>query len=69
MTIVEQLKEIVESKIGQLDRDGELQKLSDFYERKKKEGAVKKPRYTLPQLDTIGRDLIRKRRAKNAPGG
>ena len=59
MTLAEQVKEIVESKIGQLDCDGELRKLSDFYEQKKKEGVVKKPRYTLPQLDTIGRDFIR----------
>ena len=62
MTIVEQVKEVVEPKTGQLGRDGELQKLSDFYEQKKKEGAVKKPRYTLPRLGTIGRGLIRKRR-------
>lgn len=59
MTLAEQVKEIVESKTVHLGRDGELQKLLDFYEQKKKEGAVKKPRYTLPQLDTIGRDLIR----------
>lgn len=62
MTLTKQVEEIVESNTSQQGRDGELQKLADFYEQKKKEGVVKKPRYTLPQLDTIGRELIREDR-------
>lgn len=39
------------------EKDSGFQLLSDFYETKKKEGAVVKQEYKLPPLDTIGRSF------------
>jgi len=49
-------KKVREAIVMESDRP-DYQHLREFYEQKKKEGAVIKPEYTLPPIDTVGRSF------------
>ena len=53
MAIQKRIQRVLAKKVANAD----LKKLSEFYEQMKKSGAVLKKGYTLPPLDTIGREL------------
>ncbi len=53
MAIQKRIQRVLAKKVANAD----LKKLSEFYEQMKKNGAVLKKGYTLPPLDTIGREL------------
>ena len=66
MSLTSEIEEVIAEKSRSLPQDSELKKLSDFYERMKKAGLVKAPKYDLPQVDTIGRAALRSSRARNS---
>jgi hypothetical protein len=53
MSIDERVREVI---VRESDRP-DYQHLREFYEEKKREGAVVKQEYTLPPIDTVGRSL------------
>ncbi|MFN7925154.1 MAG: hypothetical protein U0Q16_33965 [Bryobacteraceae bacterium] len=59
MSITDQVQRIAEQKPARLAADPGFAKLEEFYRQKREEGAVMKPSYSLPPLDTVGRELYR----------
>jgi hypothetical protein len=58
MGIVEEVERVIGTPPpGELLNSADLKNLKDFYDRMKEAGIAKKPEYTLPPLDTIGRRL------------
>lgn len=57
MTTTEQLQNTLTEKRKKLAADANFQKLQEFYRQKSEQGAVVKKEYTLPQLDTVGREI------------
>ena len=57
MASIEQLTKVLEEKQQRLSADAEFVKLQAFYREKTEQGAVVRNEYTLPQLDTIGREM------------
>jgi hypothetical protein len=57
MSIVEKVKEIVSERDRRGANDPDFQRLEQFYREKKEQGAVINNGYTLPVLDTIGREI------------
>ena len=68
MSLTSEIEDLIAEKSRSLPQDSELKKLSDFYERMKKAGLVKAPKYDLPQVDTIGREALRPHRTKISGG-
>jgi hypothetical protein len=56
MTTEEKVKEVL-AEGREREKDAAFKNLRDFYEAKKREGAVVKQEYKLPPVDTIGRCL------------
>ncbi len=57
MAIVEELQRELEKKKETLEKNKEYVRLREFYIEMQELGVAKKPEYTLPPLDTIGRHL------------
>ena len=57
MTTTEHVQRVLDEKRPQFADDASFLQLQDFYRRMSEQGAVVKRGYTLPQLDTIGREL------------
>lgn len=57
MTTTEQVQNVLNEKHQKLAADAGFQKLQDFYRTKSEQGAVLKRDYSLPQLDTVGREF------------
>lgn len=55
MSLVENVKKVVEEKEETMKGCGEYSELSAFYTRMKELGFVRKQEYTIPPLDTTGR--------------
>lgn len=57
MTTTEQLQKTLSEQGQKLAADAGFRKLQEFYRQKSEQGAVLKKEYTLPQLDTVGREI------------
>ncbi len=57
MDIVKEVERVINNPPSELLNSSDLRSLKEFYDRMKEAGIAKKPEYTLPQLDTIGRRL------------
>lgn len=55
MSLVENVKKVVEKKEDEMKGSGEYRELSAFYSKMKELGLVRKQEYTIPPLDTTGR--------------
>ncbi len=64
MTIKERIEKVVSNK--ESGKQPDANKLGDFYEQMKREGAVLKKQYDLPPLDTVGRSLYQEPSVKEA---
>lgn len=57
MATTEQVQKVLSEKRPKLASDEALRKLQEFYRVKSEQGAVVKHEYSLPQLDTVGREI------------
>ncbi len=57
MTIVEEIQKEIEQKKKILEENKEYVRLRDFYNEMQELGIAKKSEYSLPPLDTIGRQF------------
>lgn len=57
MTTTEKVEKTVKERRQKLAADASFQKLQEFYRLKSEQGAVVRRQYTLPQLDTVGREI------------
>lgn len=57
ITTTEQVQKTLNEKRRKLVADESFLKLQEFYRQKYEQGAVVKQEYTLPQLDTVGREI------------
>ncbi len=58
MKIADKIQQATKQIRNKLKHDENFQNLENFYKAMQEQGIAKKPEYTLPQLDTIGRRLI-----------
>ena len=57
MTIVDRIEQETRKKKEEFEKEPEFQSLRDFYSEMQSLGIAKKPEYSMPPLDTIGRRL------------
>lgn len=57
MTIVEQVKQVIESEKGCFESEQSFADLQEFYDDMQAKGLVIKQTYNLPLVDTIGKSL------------
>ncbi|NOT58028.1 MAG: hypothetical protein HOP18_25775 [Deltaproteobacteria bacterium] len=55
MAITDRVTHTLETNLKELNKKAEFVKLRDFYKRMQESGVAKKPAYSLPPLDTVGR--------------
>ena len=67
MTTTEQVQQVLEEKRQRLAASASFHKLQEFYRQKSEQGAVLKQEYTLPELDTIGREIYRSFAPRKTP--
>lgn len=65
MSIVKRVKDATREIHKELAGTPEFDRLNDFYNRMKESGIAKKQKYSLPPIDTIGRDLYQKLKRKS----
>lgn len=57
MSITDRVQDILDTQQHQREQSEELDKFRAFYDELLKAGIAKKPTYTLPSLDTVGRQI------------
>ena len=57
MNILQQMNQAVDHELQRLAGNEEFERLRQFYEEKREQGVAIRQEYTLPQLDTVGRDV------------
>ena len=60
MSIVKRVRDTTREIHKRLAGTPEFDRLNDFYKKMKESGIAKKQEYSLPPIDTIGRDLYKK---------
>jgi len=60
MSIVKRVKDTTKEIHKGLAGTPEFDRLNDFYKKMKESGIAKKQEYSLPPIDTVGRDLYQK---------
>jgi hypothetical protein len=67
MTITEEVALVIANGQEHRKEDSQFAELQAFYEEMKRLGIAKKPEYTAPQLDTVGRGFYKALVVKESP--